>query len=102
MRFHTEYLKFQTKQHREFINITGEVTAALKKSGIREGMILVSAMHITAGVWVKLIKNGSGVHLGAAESCHVMPHPFEGLLVVLAGAGCVAEDAGIESAVAGE
>ena len=52
MRFHTEYLKFQTKQHREYINITGEVNAALAKSGIREGMILVSAMHITAGVWV--------------------------------------------------
>ena len=53
-------------------------------------------------MWVKLIKNGSGVHLGAAESCHVMPDPFECLLVVLAGAGCVAEDAGIEAAVAGE
>ncbi len=50
MQFHTEYLKFQTKQHRQYVNITGEVKAALKKSGIREGMILVSAMHITAGV----------------------------------------------------
>jgi thiamine phosphate synthase YjbQ (UPF0047 family) len=49
MRFHTEYLKFNTKQHREYINITPEVNAALTKSGIREGMILVSAMHITAG-----------------------------------------------------
>lgn len=42
MRFYTEYLKFNTKQHRQYINITGEVSAALKKSGIREGMILVS------------------------------------------------------------
>jgi secondary thiamine-phosphate synthase enzyme len=58
MRFHTEYLKFQTKQHREYINITGEVNAALKKSGIREGMILVSAMHITAGVWVNDAEDG--------------------------------------------
>src|SRR5260370_26645960 len=51
MRFHTEYLTFNTKRHREYINITGDVNSALKKSGIREGMILVSAMHITAGVW---------------------------------------------------
>src|SRR5580704_15462417 len=40
--------------------------------------------------------------LSTAESCHVMPDSFEGLLVVLAGAGYVAEDAGIEPAVAGE
>ena len=58
MRFHTEYLKFQTKQHRQYINITPEVGAALKKSGIREGMILVSAMHITAGVWVNDAEDG--------------------------------------------
>jgi secondary thiamine-phosphate synthase enzyme len=58
MRFHTEYLKFQTKQHRQYINITAEVDAALKKSGIREGMILVSAMHITAGVWVNDAEDG--------------------------------------------
>src|ERR1700737_4742626 len=58
MRFHTEYLKFQTKQHRQYLNITTEVDAALKKSGIREGMILVSAMHITAGVWVNDAEDG--------------------------------------------
>ncbi len=58
MRFHTEYLKFNTKQHREYINITPEVNAALKKSGIQEGMILVSAMHITAGVWVNDAEDG--------------------------------------------
>ena len=58
MRFHTEYLTFNTKQHREYINITRQVEAALAKSGIREGMILVSAMHITAGVWVNDDENG--------------------------------------------
>lgn len=58
MRFHTEYLKFNTKQHRQYINITGEVNSALKKSGIKEGMILVSAMHITAGVWVNDAEEG--------------------------------------------
>ena len=52
MRFHTEHLTFKTKKHREFINMTPQVEAALRKSGIHEGMILVSAMHITAGVYV--------------------------------------------------
>ncbi len=50
MQFHTEYLTFNTKSHREYVHITPQVEAALRKSGIREGMILVSAMHITAGV----------------------------------------------------
>jgi len=48
MKFHTEYLTFKTAKHREYINITPQTEAALRKSGIREGMILVSAMHITA------------------------------------------------------
>lgn len=52
MRFHTEYLTFHTKNHREFVHITPQVEAVLKKSGIQEGMVLVSAMHITAGVYV--------------------------------------------------
>jgi secondary thiamine-phosphate synthase enzyme len=58
MTFHTEHLTFRTKQHREYINITPRVENALAKSGIREGMILVSAMHITAGVWVNDAEDG--------------------------------------------
>jgi secondary thiamine-phosphate synthase enzyme len=58
MKSYTEYLTFQTKKHREFLNITEKVNAALGKSGIREGMILVSAMHITAGVWVNDAEDG--------------------------------------------
>jgi secondary thiamine-phosphate synthase enzyme len=58
MRFHTEYLTFNTPEHRHFINITTEVAAALHKSGVREGMVLVSAMHITAGVWVNDADDG--------------------------------------------
>jgi secondary thiamine-phosphate synthase enzyme len=54
----TEYLTFKTQKHREYINITAQVEAALRKSGIREGMILVSAMHITAGVWVNDAEDG--------------------------------------------
>lgn len=48
----TEYLWFNTKQHREYINITPEVERIVAGSGVREGMVLVSAMHITAGVYV--------------------------------------------------
>jgi secondary thiamine-phosphate synthase enzyme len=58
MKFHTEYLTFKTKRHREYINITSEVEAVLKKSGIREGMILVSAMHITAAIYVNDAESG--------------------------------------------
>jgi secondary thiamine-phosphate synthase enzyme len=58
MKFHTEYLTFKTTKHREYINITPQVETALRKSGIREGMILVSAMHITAGVYVNDAEDG--------------------------------------------
>lgn len=52
MKFYTEHLWFNTSKKREYINITSDVEKALVKSGIKEGMILVSAMHITAGVYV--------------------------------------------------
>ncbi|MGI5819816.1 MAG: secondary thiamine-phosphate synthase enzyme YjbQ [Armatimonadota bacterium] len=52
MRFATEYLWFETKSKREYINITDEVEQIVADSGVREGMVLVSAMHITAGVYV--------------------------------------------------
>jgi len=58
MKFHTEYLTFRTKKHREYLNITPQVEQALAKSGIREGMVLVSAMHITAGVYVNDAEDG--------------------------------------------
>jgi secondary thiamine-phosphate synthase enzyme len=58
MTFHTEYLTFNTRKHREYIHITPQVEAAVKKSGIREGMVLVSAMHITAGVYVNDNESG--------------------------------------------
>jgi thiamine phosphate synthase YjbQ (UPF0047 family) len=49
---HTVYRTFRTAQRREFVRITEDVAAAVDDSGISEGMVLVSAMHITAGVWV--------------------------------------------------
>ena len=58
IKFLTEYLWFNTKNHREYINITPEVEKAVVQSGIKEGMVLVSAMHITAGVYVNDAENG--------------------------------------------
>ena len=58
MKFATEYLWFNTKKHREYINITHEVEKVVQKSGIREGMVLVSAMHITAAVYVNDAESG--------------------------------------------
>jgi len=58
MKSHTEYLWFNTKRRREYINITDEVEKALAKSGIKEGFALVSAMHITAGVYVNDAESG--------------------------------------------
>ena len=52
MKVTTEYLTFHTKQHRECIHITPQVEAIVRKSGVKEGMVLVSAMHITAGIYV--------------------------------------------------
>jgi secondary thiamine-phosphate synthase enzyme len=58
MLFHTEYITFDSEKHRQYINMTSQVEKALATSVIREGMILVSAMHITAGVWVNDAEDG--------------------------------------------
>jgi secondary thiamine-phosphate synthase enzyme len=52
MKSHTDYLWFTTKSRRDLINITNDVEAALRESGVQEGLCLVSAMHITAAIWV--------------------------------------------------
>src|SRR5437762_5801952 len=58
MKSHTEYLKFHTKKRREFVHITPQVEAAVRRSGIQEGIALVSAMHITAAVYVNDNESG--------------------------------------------
>ena len=58
MKFATEYLWFNTKKHREYINITGTVQEIVAKSGIKEGMVLIGAMHITAAVYVNDAESG--------------------------------------------
>jgi secondary thiamine-phosphate synthase enzyme len=52
MKSYTDYLWFDTAERRDLINITEEVSQRVRKSGIGEGLCLVGAMHITAGIWV--------------------------------------------------
>ena len=52
MKSHTVYRTFNTERRREFVRITEDVQSAVDDAGVSEGMALVSAMHITAGVWV--------------------------------------------------
>jgi len=56
----TEYLIFNTKSRRAFVNITPQVEKFLRKSKIEEGLCLVNAMHITASVFIN--DNESGLH----------------------------------------
>lgn len=58
MKAYTEYLWFNTRRRREYVHITPQVEEIARKSGVREGMVLVSAMHITAGVFVNDNESG--------------------------------------------
>lgn len=52
MKAHTEYLTFNTKQRRELLNVTERLAEIAARAGVQEGLMLVSAMHITAAIWV--------------------------------------------------
>ena len=54
----TDYLWFNTKHRQEFVRITDDIAEIVAKSGVKDGMVLVSAMHITAGVYVNDWENG--------------------------------------------
>ena len=58
MKSYTEYLWFETRKHREYINITDRIASIVTKSGVEDGFALVSAMHITAGVYVNDAEDG--------------------------------------------
>ncbi len=58
MKFHTDYMTFNTDKKRDYIRITDNVNEAVYKSGVKEGMVLVSAMHITAGVFINDWEDG--------------------------------------------
>jgi len=58
MKFKTEYLTMNTPSHREYVNITDKVERVVAEADIADGMVLVSAMHITAGVFVNDAESG--------------------------------------------
>ena len=58
MTAHTEYLVFTTRKRRELLNITDRLAEIVGRSGVREGLCLVSAMHITAAIWVNDEEDG--------------------------------------------
>ena len=58
MKAYTEYLWFETTKHRDYIHITPKLEAAVRKSGVAEGLCFVSAMHITAAVYVNDHESG--------------------------------------------
>lgn len=57
-RVHTDYLWFETKRRREIVRITEQVARVVSASGVEDGFALVSAMHITAGVYVNDWEDG--------------------------------------------
>jgi thiamine phosphate synthase YjbQ (UPF0047 family) len=69
-------MTINTTQRRELIRITGEVQAAVDEAGIEEGMVLVSAMHITAGVWVN--DDEPGLHEDVLEWLDKVAPPTSG------------------------
>ena len=58
MKSYRDFLTFNTSKRRDYINITADVEKAVAKSSIKEGLALVSAMHITAGVYVNDAESG--------------------------------------------
>ena len=65
MKSHTAYMTFKTDRRREFVRITEDVQDAVDEADVREGFVLVSAMHITAGVWVN--DDEPGIHEDTLE-----------------------------------
>ena len=69
----TEYLTFHTKSRRAFVNITSQIEKLVRKSGIKEGLCLVNAMHITASVFIN--DNEHGLHNDYEKWLeHLAPH----------------------------
>ena len=58
MKSHTEYLWFETKTRREFINIQDKVEAAVAKAKVKEGFCFIGAMHTSAAIWVNDADSG--------------------------------------------
>jgi secondary thiamine-phosphate synthase enzyme len=74
MKSHTEYLTFNIPARLGFENITTQVAAAVEKSGVTEGLVLVNAMHITASVFIN--DDERGLHQDYAKWLEVLA-PFD-------------------------
>src|SRR6187455_374703 len=74
MKSHTEYLTFKIPARMGFENITPKVDAAVRKSGVQEGLVLVNAMHITASVFIN--DDESGLHKDYAKWLETLA-PFD-------------------------
>ena len=61
MKSYTQYIWLNTKNRQEMVNLTSQVEEAVRKSGIKEGLCLVNAMHITASVFIN--DNEGGLHI---------------------------------------
>jgi secondary thiamine-phosphate synthase enzyme len=73
MKSYTEYLTYNIPSRRGFVNITPEIRKIVQKSGIKEGLCLVNAMHITASVFIN--DNESGLHQDYEEWLEqIAPH----------------------------
>ena len=58
MKIHTKYLTIKTRNRIDFVNITGQVRKVVKESGVKEGIVLVNPMHITASVFINDNESG--------------------------------------------
>jgi len=58
MKTHTDYFWMNTKNQKEIVNITDQVEEAVRKSGVKEGLVLVNAMHITSSVFINDEESG--------------------------------------------
>jgi secondary thiamine-phosphate synthase enzyme len=84
MKTYTEYLWFNTEKRYQLINITDKIEQAVKKSGVKEGLCLVNAMHITSSVFIN--DNESGLHKDFIEWLEKLaPHNPESYLHNLTG-----------------
>ena len=82
MKAHTEYLMINVPARRAFVNLTPQVEEAVRKSGVREGLVLVNAMHISASVFIN--DNEPGLHHDYDAWLEAGAPPGDGPLILTA------------------
>ena len=99
MKSHTQYFTFHTKKRRELVHLTPKLADVLARSGIVEGFMLVSAMHITAGVFVNM-EPLAGVTIGVLLFGDILTLPivFGGVLIIAGSFAVVLSERGVQRA----